>query len=37
LARGFKGEAPRANALIAVARAVLDEKPVTRPPAASKD
>jgi len=26
LARGFKGEAPRANAVIAIARAVLNEK-----------
>jgi hypothetical protein len=26
LARGFQGEAPRANAVIAIARSVLDEK-----------
>jgi hypothetical protein len=26
LARGFEREAPRANAVIAIARAVLDEK-----------
>jgi hypothetical protein len=37
LARGFKGEAPRTNAVIAVARAVLAEQPATRPRAASKD
>lgn len=36
LARGFKGEAPRTNAVIAVARAVLGEqRPAPRP--ASKD
>jgi hypothetical protein len=27
LARGFQGEAPRASATIAIARAVLEEKP----------
>lgn len=27
LARGFEREAPRANAVIAIARAVLEEKP----------
>jgi hypothetical protein len=35
LARGFKGEAPRTSAVIAVARAVLGERPAPR--AASKD
>ena len=37
LARGFKGEAPRTNAVIAVARAVLSEKAAPRPSATSKD
>jgi hypothetical protein len=37
LARGFKGEAPRTSAVIAVARAVLAEQPAPRPRAASKD
>ena len=37
LARGFKGEAPRTSAVIAVARAVLAERPAPRPRAASKD
>jgi hypothetical protein len=32
LARGFRGEAPRANATIAIARSVLNEKSVPVPP-----
>lgn len=39
LARGFQGEAPRANATIAIARSVLNEKrvPVSKPQAAAKN
>jgi len=39
LARGFQGEAPRANATIAIARAVLNQKsvPVPRPQPATKN
>ena len=39
LARGFQGEAPRANATIAIARSVLNEKsaPVPTPQSATKD
>ena len=39
LARGFQGEAPRANATIAIARAVLNGKsaPVPTPQPASKN
>lgn len=38
LARGFQGEAPRANATIAIAREMLDEKraPIPKPPPATK-
>jgi hypothetical protein len=39
LARGFQGEAARANATIAIARSVLDEKraPVSAPQPATKN
>ena len=39
LARGFQGEAPRANATIAIARSVLNEKsaPVPTPQPATKN
>jgi hypothetical protein len=33
LARTFNGEAPRATATLAVARAILTEKPTTKPKA----